>query len=261
MTTDEQRLAQLLKTVVPEPPVQLSADQITTGRAPRPTARAWAVPALAAAAVAAIGVAVGLVAAQQPGAGRGPSPASQSSGSASAVPTGSVSCAGRTVTVPNVVGETSDAGIATLHGADLNAEPYYATDTRVPQGTILAQSLAGGSTAVPGAMVVLEIATAPPGLGMNFSPTVPPTPPSACEGVTPVPPNDTQPVPNVVGMTVAHAKEVVEAEGFSVSTVTVTADPPTSHSVPPGTVFAQGPAAGSQATPRSGIILYVAPAS
>jgi len=259
MTTDEQRLARLLKTVVPEPPAQPSADQITTGRAPRPAARAWAVPALAAAAVAAIGVTVGLVAAHQPDSGRGPSPASQSSGSASAVPTGSVSCAGRTVTVPDVVGGTENAGIAVIKGAGLDAEVYYATSTRVPQGTVLAQSLAAGSRAVPGAMVVLEIATAPPGLGMNFSPTVPPTPPSACQVVTetPAPPNATEPVPNVIGMRVAQAKQVVEAEGFSVSTITV----PASHPVPPGTVFAQAPPAGSRAMPRTGMILYVAPAS
>ena len=44
---------------VPDPPVRLSADQVTT-RSVDPSAKSWAVPAMAAAAVAAIGVTVGL---------------------------------------------------------------------------------------------------------------------------------------------------------------------------------------------------------
>ena len=63
MSTEEERLAQLLKRLVPEPPVQLSADEITAPSA-RLSARSWTPPALAAAAVVAIGVTVGLVAAQ-----------------------------------------------------------------------------------------------------------------------------------------------------------------------------------------------------
>ena len=41
MSTEEQRLSQLLKRIVPEPPFQLSADQITTHRPDRPARHGW----------------------------------------------------------------------------------------------------------------------------------------------------------------------------------------------------------------------------
>ena len=267
MSTEEERLAQLLKRLVPEPPVQLSADQITTPSA-HPSARSWMTPALAAAAVAAIGVTVGLVATHTSDPGRAPSPLAASGTSASASPQASATCGGRTAQVPNVVGEVLNAGIAVIQDAGLSAEIYFvvpAASAHVPPGTIVAQSLPAGSDAVPGAEVQLAIASLPrstkPPIVPGIFPTMTPTPLSPCQAVGGTPPaaNATQLVPNVVGMTAASATEAARQAGFS--DVTLTTAGPASRPVAPGTVFAQSPAAGSSARPGSGIILYVASAS
>jgi hypothetical protein len=266
MSSEEERLARLLKRAVPEPPVRLSADQITTGSA-RPTAKSWRLPALAAAAVVAIGVTVGLVAAQLPGS-RGDKSPQFATGATSAKPSPHISatCQGRTVTVPNVVGESMDAAGAMVQDVGLTEGVYFAPTARVPSGTVMAQSLTAGSKAVPGAEVALEIASAPststaapidPGMEM----TATPKPRSPCQAVTgtPAASDATQPVPNVVGMTANQAHLAARAAGFSVSTVFTAA--PASRHVPPGTVFAQEPAPGSSARRGSGMILYAAPAS
>jgi hypothetical protein len=265
MSSEEDRLARLLKRAVPEPPVRLSADQITT-RPARPTAKSWRLPALAAAAVVAIGVTVAVVAAQLPGSRGSDSSQLVSGASARPSPQVSASCEGRTVTVPNVVGESMDAAGAMVQDAGLTAGIYFAPTTRVPAGTVMTQSLTAGSKAVSGAEVELEIASAPS--TSTVSPGDPgwevpatPTPLSPCQAVTgtPAAADATQPVPNVVGMTANQAHFAARAAGFSVSTVFVTA--PASRHVPPGTVFAQEPAAGSFARQGSGMILYAAPAS
>lgn len=265
MSGEEERLARLLKRAVPEPPVRLSADQITT-RSTRSTAKSWRLPALAAAAVVAICVTVGLVAAQLPGS-RGAESPQLGTGATSATPSPHISatCKGRTVTVPNVVGESMDAAGAVIQDAGLTEGIYFVPTARVPSGQVTAQSLTAGSRAVPGAEVELGIASAPststaapidPGMEM----TATPTPLSPCQAVTgtPAAANATQPVPNVVGMTASQAHDAARAAGFNVSTV-FTAAPASGH-VPPGTVFAQEPAAGSPARPGSGMILYAAPA-
>jgi hypothetical protein len=48
MTTEEQRLSELLKRSVPEPPVELSADRVTVPHTDR-SGRSWLMPVLAAA--------------------------------------------------------------------------------------------------------------------------------------------------------------------------------------------------------------------
>ena len=140
MSSEEDRLARLLKRAVPEPPVRLSADQITTQSA-RPTAKSWRLPALAAAAVVAIGVTVGLVAAQLPGSRAGQSPQMATGTSAGPSPHVSASCRGRTVTVPNVVGESMDAAGTMVRDVGLTEGVYFAPTARVPSGTVMAQSL------------------------------------------------------------------------------------------------------------------------
>ena len=66
MTTEEQRLAELLKRSVPEPPLELSADRVTVRHAER-SRRSWLMPALAAAAVVLVaGAGAGLKATQHP---------------------------------------------------------------------------------------------------------------------------------------------------------------------------------------------------
>jgi hypothetical protein len=271
MSSEEERLARLLKRVVPEPPVQLSADRITT-RSAGPSARSWAVPTLAAAAVAAIGVTVGLVAAHHSPAGGSPAPVALSSAtasaSASASPQTGATCRGRTVTVPDVVGISQDAALAIIQDAGLTVGAYNGVppaSARIAPGSIAAQSLPAGSKAVPGALVWLEVASAPststaapndPGM----DPTAPPTAQSPCQIAVGTPPasDATRSVPNVVGMGANQARDAAKAAGFNVSTVTTAAP---SQSVAPGTVFAQSPAAGTSARPGSGMILYVASAS
>jgi hypothetical protein len=267
MSSEEERLARLLKRVVPEPPVQLSADQITT-RSAGPSARSWTVPTLAAAAVAAIGVTVGLVAAHHSPAGGSPAPLALSSASASASPQTGATCRGRTVTVPDVVGITQDAAFAIIQDAGLNVGAYYGVppaSARISPGLVSAQSLLAGSKAVPGALVWLQVASAPSTstaapIDPGMEPTAPPTEQSPCQSAVGTPPasNATGSVPNVVGMGANLARDAARAAGFNVSTV-ITAAP--SQSVAPGTVFAQSPAAGSSARPGSGMILYVTPAS
>lgn len=265
MSTEEQRLARLLKNAVPEPPVQLSADGITAPAAGS-SARSWTPPALAAAAVVAIGVTVGLVATHTSGPDRATAPLAGSNTPARTSPQASATCAGHTVTVPNVIGEAMDAAGAIIQGVGLNEGIYFAASTHAPPGTILAQSLPAGSRAVPGAEVELEIASAPststaapidPGMAL----TATPTPLSPCQAVAGTPPaaNATQRVPNVVGMMANQAMRAAHAAGFTATKVITAA--PASRPVPPGTVFAQSPAPGSSARPGSGVILYVAPAS
>jgi hypothetical protein len=265
MSTEEERLARLLKRAVPEPPAQLSADEITTPSA-GPSARSWRLPALAAAAVVAIGVTVGLVAAQLPGPREAAAPQGVSGSSARPSPQVGATCRGHTVTVPNVIGETMDAAGAVIQDAGLNQGVYFAPSTRVPAGTVMAESPTAGSRAVPGALIWLQIASAPststaPPIDPGWEPTAAPTPLSPCQAVTGTAPapSATERVPNVVAMTANQAHYAARAAGFSVSTVL--AAPPASRSVPPGTVFAQEPVAGSSARPGSGMIIYAAPAS
>ncbi len=64
MTTEEQRLSELLKRSVPEPPVELSADRVTVPHIDR-SRRSWLMPVLAAASVVLVaGAGVGLNAAR-----------------------------------------------------------------------------------------------------------------------------------------------------------------------------------------------------
>jgi len=99
MSAEEERLSRLLKRAVPEPPTELSADQVTTRPADR-SAKSWALPALAAAAVVAIGVTIGAVARQA-------GPAGPTAPGASTQPQPAAACPGATVVVPSVTGTCS----------------------------------------------------------------------------------------------------------------------------------------------------------
>jgi hypothetical protein len=250
----EERLARLLKQAVPEPPVQLSADQIMTSfPSTRPPARSWTVPALAAGAVVAIGVTTGLVATHRLG-GDAATPTG-----GNVAPGASGACGGHAITVPNVLGVSMNAAMAVIQDAGFTAGFYdTSSSAHAPSGTVVTEQPAAGGTAVPGALVWLGIAVdgTPPPVD-PFEPTARPTP-SPCQSVTgtPAPADFTQAVPNVIGMTSGQAMEAAHAAGFSVSRFT--AAPPASKPAPPGTVFAQVPAAGSLARPGSGMILYVA---
>ena len=279
MTHEEQRLSQLLKRLVPEPPFQLSADQVATRSLDR-SVKSWTLPALAAAAVVVIGVTTGVVATHDSGASGPTKPttplaagttsraSADTSGSPSPTPSPTASCTGQTVTVPNVIGMTQNQAVAVVQAAGLNAGIYNTTSDRVPAGTVVTQSLSAGSQAVPGAEVQLAIAIAPststaapvdPGMELTGSPT--PMPP--CQAVSGTPAPGASPsgsgtaVPNLIGMTAAQAVQMALAAGFSESVETT--PPPHYELVKPGTVFAQTPAAGSTARGHARIVLFVAP--
>jgi hypothetical protein len=263
MSAEEERLRRLLKGAVPQPPAGLAADQVMSRPGGR-TAGSWALPALAAAAVVAIAVTIGVLAARHAG------PAAPAAGratgtgqpTASSSPQPTTSCPGATVVVPNVIGTTFDAAGAILQGVGLNvgaADAVLTSSRTTPPGTVTAQSLPAGSRAVPGAVVWISTRTAAP-TDPSYPPNVSESP-MPCQSMagTPPAPDATARVPNVIGMQQSQAVAVAEQAGFRHVSVT-TAAPPTGQSVPPGTVFAQSPAAGSAARPP-GMILYVAPAS
>jgi len=274
MSDEEQRLSELLKRTVPEPPFELSADHIAAHPAEQP-ARSWVVPAMAAAAVLVIGATVGAIAAHHSGVPTGLRPfpgqsvvAPTTKATSSASPQPTASCRGATVIVPSVIGTAQEAAIAVAQQAGLNVEVYYAVPPApraVPPGVVFSQSLAAGTTAVSGAMLEVAVAmakptsTAPP-VDPGFFPTTSPSPMPPCQAVSGTPPaqDATEAVPNVTGMARSQAVKVAQTAGFKVDVVTTA--PPSADSVPPGTVFAQTPSPGSKARPGTGIIIYTAPA-
>jgi hypothetical protein len=90
MTTEEQRLSELLKRSVPEPPFELSADRVTVQHIDR-SPRSWLMPVLAAAAVVLVAAAgVGLRATQHPS----PASSAQQEGQVTLTPTAASTTAG-----------------------------------------------------------------------------------------------------------------------------------------------------------------------
>lgn len=154
LSQEEQRLADLLKRAVPEPPRKLSADQVTVPRAGRrPGTRApWTRPVLAAAAVVIIGVTTAL-AARNWSAGTAPAPRGTVQPAASASPPSPRRTPGspaRSVTVPNVVGMLSAASaeqVLERLGLSVKVIPTYVWGNP-PAGTVVGESPAAG-TIVP----------------------------------------------------------------------------------------------------------------
>jgi hypothetical protein len=148
MTNEEQRLSQLLKRLVPEPPFQLSADQVTTRSVDR-SVKSWTLPALAAAAVVVVGVTTGVVATHDTGTGGPTKPTtplaagttSKASGSASPSPT--ASCAAQSVTVPNVIALTQNQAVWIVQAAGLTAGIHGTAAERVPRGSVIADAVGG----------------------------------------------------------------------------------------------------------------------
>ncbi len=164
MSAEEQRLAELLKHIVPDPPAELSADQITGLRAER-SRRAWAVPALAAAATLVAGVAVGAIAAHHAHPGTPPAPvevgssATRAVASPSASPRGPVAHADGTA-VPNVVGQPQAQAVAVLQTVGFKVVVRAESDGHLPAGVVIAQFPAAGAAAPPGTRIELTVAAA-----------------------------------------------------------------------------------------------------
>jgi hypothetical protein len=197
MSDSEERLARLLKQVVPDPRSELSAEQVTRPAGARAD-RSWAKPVLAGAAVLVVAAGAGSLAVRHPGqpshsadlaassASASASPVASPSGSAvrspSASPTGATSAtpetpgsppavatgepsasptpvpSGSVITVPNVVGETRAAASRVISRAAFGVLISYVTSHDEAAGTVVAQTPAAGTQAGAGSMVTLWVA-------------------------------------------------------------------------------------------------------
>ncbi|MCD8365741.1 MAG: Stk1 family PASTA domain-containing Ser/Thr kinase [Clostridiales bacterium] len=97
-----------------------------------------------------------------------------------------------TVTVPNVVGNTSDAAVTTLEDKGLKVSREFQYDSSVEAGKVISQSPAAGSTATEGDTVTIYVSQG----------------------------SETTKVPNVVGKTESDAKTALGDAGLNVGTVT-----------------------------------------
>jgi hypothetical protein len=183
MSTEERELADLLKRVVPEPPRQLTYEEITVLNVER-TVKSWLVPTLAAASILIIGGAVGAVAATSsgraapaaPAAYQGDSPAP----SPSARPT-SPGCQpspeptptaahGGSVVVPSVVGRQQDAAMLAIDQIGLRLLVHQTASKTVPAGLVVAEAPAPGSRLSQGATVTLTVSAGSTGAKPAASP-------------------------------------------------------------------------------------------
>jgi PASTA domain len=155
LNQEEQRLADLLKRAVPEPPRQLSADQVAVRRAGRrPGTRSpWVRPLLAAAAVVIIGVTTAL-AAPHLGAGTAPAPRGTGQPAASASPPSPRRTPGspaRGVTVPVVtdVPVAQAKQILERLGLSVKVIVTYVSVVNAPAGIVMTQFPVAGTTVPP----------------------------------------------------------------------------------------------------------------
>jgi PASTA domain len=260
MSVEEQRLAQLLKRAVPEPPFELSADQVITQRVDR-SVKSWTLPAMAAAAVLALGVTVGAVATHNSSQGaRGTSrsaasPAAGPANSASPQATPSCQAQGHSVVVPSLVGQALAPATATARQAGFTVEVVQAktpTSQPVPPGVVFAQSLPAGTKAAPGAVLVVTVTGS--GSGGTASPGAMSVSCQAHGRTSPAPGSVV--VPSLVGQALAPATSIARQAGFMVNVVQVKS--PSAQPVPRGTVLAQSPSAGSTAPRAALLTIYVA---
>jgi hypothetical protein len=150
---EEQRLAQLLKRAVPEPPFALQPERVTARRRGHTSAKSWALPVLSAAAVLVIGVTIGAVTTHDPG-----QPA-RSAGSATS-PTASASAAPRaTATVPNLVGMTTATATRTVVRSGFIVRTIQVSSPTVPPGLVVAPAPAAGVKVAAGTTITLRVAT------------------------------------------------------------------------------------------------------
>ncbi len=255
MNAGEQRLSQLLKSSVPDPPHALSADQVTTRPADR-SAKSWAIPALAAAAVAVIGLTAGVAASHHAGA---PSP-----GAGAGRPTATASASGGCPeqTVPAFSGLTQTQAVAAAEALGYHVEVLAVASQAVP-GTVVGQSPSVGSRVPRGAALTLQVSaageagqgTASP-RGRNSASPAPASCPTAAASATARPANGA--VPAVTSLHAALAGTLLRRAGFA---VTVVDSPPSAalRYFPPGVVYRQTPAAGTVARPGTRVTVYVAP--
>ncbi len=135
-----------------------------------------------------------------------------------------VSTGPQQVTVPNVVGETSATAQSTLTGKGLNVKQVSDATSTAAKGTVTKQSPPSNSTVSPGSTVTIYVSGG---------------------AVT---------VPSVVGDSASTAQTILQGDGFTVNTKTVTGP----SSAQPGDVFQQTPAPNSSLAQGATVTIYVA---
>ncbi len=130
------------------------------------------------------------------------------------------------VDVPNVVGDPADQASRTISRAGLVPERIEVYRPDVAPGTVTNQSPVGGTTALAGSTVVLEVAGATEPRGE---------------------------VPSVIGLTRKNATDVLREAGYEVTVI----DQPNS-AADHGTVWLQDPAGGDRAPRGSVVTIWVA---
>jgi hypothetical protein len=163
LNQEEQRLADLLKRAVPEPPRELSAAEVAVRRAGRRTgSRApWARPVLAAAAVVIIAVTTAL-AARHWSAGTAPAPRGTGQPAASASPPSprrTQESPARSVTVPLVIGLPTERAEQVLErlGLSVKVTETYVAVLNAPPGIVVSQFPVAGTTVPSKATVSLIV--------------------------------------------------------------------------------------------------------
>jgi hypothetical protein len=135
-----------------------------------------------------------------------------------------------TLVVPTLLGESLAQATQTLHTLGLGHTVNY-THGPQPPGTVVIQEPTGGSRVVSSSKVVLTVSGSASSVNGQALGTV----------------------PNVIGQPEAEAAQAVTAAGFDVQVITKPGG-----SVPPGTVLAEAPAAGSRAaSPQAIVVLTV----
>lgn len=126
--------------------------------------------------------------------------------------------------MPNVVGQTKDKAESTLNGKGLVVTIEYKKDDSAKEGTVLAQSVAKGTSVKRGDEVTITIATN----------------------------TKTVKVANVVGKSKSDAESILKDQGFKV-TILENYD----ANIAAGKVISQSPEAGVSQVPGTEIVLYV----
>jgi serine/threonine-protein kinase len=130
--------------------------------------------------------------------------------------------------VPNVVGESAAQATTDLRNAGFNPNPTY-VDSTAPQGQVIHQNPAPGSSASKGSSVAIQISNGPPQTN----------------------------VPDVIGYTSQQAVQTLESAGFKVTQQYESVGDPSQDNV----VQRQNPPGGSSATKGSTVTISIGQSS
>jgi len=127
-------------------------------------------------------------------------------------------------TVPNVVGQSAASATTALRNLGFNPNPSY-TDSDAPQGQVIRQTPAPGSTEPKGTSVTIYISNGPP----------------------------QKSIPDVVGYTSQQAEQALQSAGFLVNQQYISVSDPSQDNL----VQSQNPPGGSSATKGSTVTIVI----